>query len=468
MAVNRILTGILFLMCLCSGTLETSNSKQENSTEVLLYQSLMDGYESKVRPVQDWKKVTNVYIDITIYAILSVDEKNQLLATHFLYNRYWRDEFLQWDPLDFDNMTIISIPSEKIWVPDIMISEFVDSGKPLGHSFVYIKNTGLVKYQKTNRVSTMCMFHTYFFPFDSHNCTLSFRSQQHSIEHINMSLWSSANNLKKDLLKFYNQGEWELVQVHTSYRLETDEDQDYAVLMFHIIFKRHPLYYVVNLIIPSVFLMILDIIGFYLPIESGERITFKITLLLGYSVFLIIVTETLPASAHTTPIIDSYFLVCLALLVISLTESIFIVRIVSKKNIHTKVPTWIKKLVLGKLSVIVCMKDKNWSNKTNTFSETLQEMEDASNDNLDRYTENADLSIHTSPDHKERAEILQSIFNEITTIRQHIQDQHNHRVTKEWLLIGYVLDKFLFWLYLITVLAYTITMTICWSYHLTL
>ncbi|XP_075134560.1 5-hydroxytryptamine receptor 3A-like [Leptodactylus fuscus] len=464
MAVKWIQNSIVFLILLCSGTQGTSNFKQSNSTEVRLFRSLMNGYEAKVRPVQNWKKVTNIYLEITVYAILSVEEKNQLLTTYFLYNRYWRDEFLQWNPMEFDNMTIISIPSENIWVPDIMISEFIDSGKPLGHSFVYVNNTGLVKYQKSNRLSTMCMFHIYFFPFDVHNCTLSFRSQLHTTRHINISIWRAENDVKKDLHKFYNQGEWELVKVHSSYRLETEEGQDFAVLMFHIIFKRHPLYYIVNLIIPSIFLMILDIIGFYLPIESGERITFKITLLLDYSVFLIIVTETLPASAHTTPIIDSYFLICLALLVISLTESIYIVRIVSKKNIHTKVPKWIKTLVLEKLSILVCMQD--WHMKPQKFSNTLQDMEDTSKDKLDRNTENNESSTLTTTIVKEHPETLESIFNEIVTIRQYIQDQNNHTASKEWLLVGYVVDKCLFWVYLITVLAYTVTIAICWSYHI--
>lgn len=47
----------------------------------------------------------------------------------------------------------------------------------------------------------------------------------------------------------------------------------------------------------------MDIVGFYLPPDSGERVSFKITLLLGYSVFLIIVSDTLPATAIGTPLI---------------------------------------------------------------------------------------------------------------------------------------------------------------------
>ncbi|XP_075696919.1 5-hydroxytryptamine receptor 3A-like [Rhinoderma darwinii] len=461
MSVNWIQKNIFFLILLCSGT----QGSKSNSTEVRLLHSLLNGYEARVRPVQNWRNVTNVYIDISIYAILSVDEKNQLLTTYFLYNRYWRDEFLQWNPMDFENMTIISMPSEDIWIPDIMISEFVDLGKALTQSYVYINNTGLVKYQKPNRLSTMCMFHIYFFPFDVHNCTFSFRSQLHTIEHINMSLWKK--DIKQDLHKFHDHGEWELVNIHSSYRLETDEEEDFAVLIFHIVFRRHPLYYVVNLIIPSVFLMVLDIIGFYLPNDSGERISFKITLLLGYSVFLIIVTETLPASAHSTPIIDSYFLVCMALLVISLTESIFIIRIVSKRNIQTKVPEWLKILVLDKLSILVCMKDKSWYVKPKEkFPDTLQDMKDTSTDELARYTDISESSRQTAVVIQEGTQILESIFNEIVAIRHYIEEQNDQRTTKEWLLVGYILDTFLFWLYTITVMAYTVTLAICWSYHI--
>lgn len=51
--------------------------------------------------------------------------------------------------------------------------------------------------------------------------------------------------------------------------------------------------------------MLMDIVGFYLPPNSGERVSFKITLLLGYSVFLIIVSDTLPATAVGTPLIGT-------------------------------------------------------------------------------------------------------------------------------------------------------------------
>jgi len=70
-----------------------------------------------------------------------------------------------------------------------------------------------------------------------------------------------------------------------------------------VVIRRRPLFYTVNLLLPSIFLMVMDVVGFYLPPDSGERVSFKVTLMLGYSVFLIIVSDTLPATAIGTPLI---------------------------------------------------------------------------------------------------------------------------------------------------------------------
>lgn len=80
----------------------------------------------------------------------------------------------------------------------------------------------------------------------------------------------------------------------------------FTLLHSQVVIRRRPLFYTVNLLLPSIFLMVMDIVGFYLPPDSGERVSFKITLLLGYSVFLIIVSDTLPATAIGTPLIGHH------------------------------------------------------------------------------------------------------------------------------------------------------------------
>ncbi|KAF7236935.1 5-hydroxytryptamine receptor 3A [Varanus komodoensis] len=110
----------------CFPVSQKIDSKVANSTKPALRQLsdyLLMNYRKGVRPVRNWRKTTNVAIDVMVYAILSVDEKNQVLTTYIWYRQHWIDEFLQWNPEDFDNITQLSVPTEAIWVPDILINE---------------------------------------------------------------------------------------------------------------------------------------------------------------------------------------------------------------------------------------------------------------------------------------------------------------------------------------------------------
>ncbi|NXC46911.1 5HT3A protein, partial [Penelope pileata] len=441
-----------------------------------LSDALLAGYRRGVRPVRDWRTTTTVAIDVMVYAILSVDEKNQVLTTYIWYRQHWTDEFLQWDPAHFDNITQISLPAESIWVPDILINEFVDVGKSPDVPYVYVRHHGEVQNLKPIQVVTACSLDIYNFPFDVQNCSLTFTSWLHNIRDINLSLWRQPELVKFDRSVFMNQGEWELLYVLSHFQEFSVKSSDsYAEMKFYVVIRRRPLFYTINLLLPSIFLMVMDIVGFYLPPNSGERVSFKITLLLGYSVFLIIVSDTLPATAVGTPLIGIYFVVCMALLVISLTETIFIVRLVHKQDLQPHVPSWVKHLLLERATALLCI----WDRKK--FSQSRTQSSDIS-----RHVENNDstakLNHYSSEDPRERevaggtrptpafaplgegSPLIHSILHEITTIRQFLEKRDEFRdVAREWLQVGYVLDVLLFRAYLVAVLAYTITLGTLWS-----
>lgn len=53
-------------------------------------------------------------------------------------------------------------------------------------------------------------------------------------------------------------------------------------------------------------------------------------------------------------------MVCMALLVISLTETVLIVRLVHKQDLQSHVPQWVKHLVLEKATVLLCIRNKKF------------------------------------------------------------------------------------------------------------
>ncbi|NXE16795.1 5HT3A protein, partial [Lophotis ruficrista] len=440
-----------------------------------LAHALLARYQKGTRPVRDWRTTTTVAIDLMVYAILSVDEKNQVLTTYVWYRQHWTDEFLRWDPARFDNLTQISLPAESIWVPDILINEFVDVGKSPHVPYVYVGHGGEVQNLKPIQVMTACSLDIYNFPFDVQNCSLTFTSWLHHIRDINLSLWRQPELVKFDRSVFMNQGEWELLYVLSHFQEFSVKSSDsYAEMKFYVVIRRRPLFYTVSLLLPSIFLMVMDIVGFYLPPNSGERVSFKITLLLGYSVFLIIVSDTLPATAVGTPLIGIYFVVCMALLVISLTETILIVRLVHKQDLQPRVPPWVKRLLLERAAVLLCIRDGKFSQSRTRSSDMARQVENDDStaklnhcgceDPREREAAGGARPVLAAASQAEGSRLTHDVLREISAIRQFLEKREEFRdVAREWLQVGYVLDVLLFRAYLAAVLAYGLTLGALWS-----
>ncbi|XP_008589609.1 PREDICTED: 5-hydroxytryptamine receptor 3A isoform X2 [Galeopterus variegatus] len=435
---------------------------------------LLANYRKGVRPVRDWRKPTTVAVDVIVYAILNVDEKNQVLTTYIWYRQFWIDEFLQWNPEDFDNITKLSIPTDSIWVPDILINEFVDVGKSPDIPYVYVRHDGEVRNYKPLQVVTACSLDIYNFPFDVQNCSLTFTSWLHTIQDINITLWRLPEKVKSDKSVFMNQGEWELLAVLTQYREFSIESNDcFAEMKFSVVIRRRPLFYVVSLLLPSIFLMVMDIMGFYLPPDSGERVSFKITLLLGYSVFLIIVSDTLPATAIGTPLIGIYFVVCMALLVISLAETILIVRLVHKQDLQQPVPAWLRRLVLERTGTtqLLCLGEWSTSQRPPAIPQSTKTDDcSAMGNHCSHLEEPRDLEKtlrgrgSPPPPPREASLAVRGLLQELSSIRHFLEKRDEIReVARDWLHVGSVLDKLLFRVYVLAVLAYSITLVMLWS-----
>ncbi|XP_077610691.1 5-hydroxytryptamine receptor 3D-like isoform X2 [Crocuta crocuta] len=133
--------------------------------------------------------------------------------------------------------------------------------------------------------------------------------------------------------------------------------------------RRRPKLYVINLLVPSGFLVAIDALSFYLPIESENRAPFKMTLLLGYNVFLLMMNDLLPATG--TPLISTvppsikrmkakwvwsvYFALCLSLMVVSLLETIFITHLLHLATTQPPpMPQWLHSLLLYCTSPTKC------------------------------------------------------------------------------------------------------------------
>lgn len=100
---------------------------------------------------------------------------------------------------------------------------------------------------------------------------------------------------------------------------------------FTVEMKRKPKFYVLTIIFPCTLVLALAALGFILPADSGEKVSLEVTVLLSLSVFLLLVSDKLPASAETFPIIGGFYVHSFFFLITDFTHAIIFLKLTSTK-----------------------------------------------------------------------------------------------------------------------------------------
>ncbi|XP_043859563.1 5-hydroxytryptamine receptor 3C-like [Dromiciops gliroides] len=311
------------------------------------------------RPVLNYSFPTYVNISFTMSSILDVDEQLQLLTSFLWLDMVWDNAFISWNPEECGGIQKISVTTQNLWLPDIFIIESVDVDQTPTGLTAYVSNEGRIKYKKPMRVTSICNLDIFRFPFDQQNCTLTFSSFLYTVDDMLLGmekeLWEIVDTSRNLIM---TQGEWELLGINKATPKMSVGSSLYDQIMFHVAIKRRPGLYVVNLLLPSGFLIAIDALSFLLPVESGNRAPFKMTLLLGYTVFLLMMNDLLPASG--IPLISVYFALCLTLMVTSLLESVFLTYLLHVVTTQPPpMPHWLYSLVLRYIKATECFNKRS-------------------------------------------------------------------------------------------------------------
>jgi len=79
--------------------------------------------------------------------------------------------------------------------------------------------------------------------------------------------------------------------------------EPYVDITYTIVLRRKPMFFTYNLVFPCVLLMGIGILVFFLPPESGEKVSLSVTVLLAMTVYQLLIAETIPATSEVIPLI---------------------------------------------------------------------------------------------------------------------------------------------------------------------
>ncbi|XP_039706493.1 5-hydroxytryptamine receptor 3C-like [Pteropus medius] len=324
----------------------------QHGVDPAAFQAVFD--RKAFRPVISFSIPTHVNLSFTLSAILEVDAQLQLLTSFLWINLIWDNPFISWNPEECVSINKLTVSAKNLWLPDIFIMESMETSQAPPDLTAYVSSEGRIRYDRPARVTSICNLDIFYFPFDQQNCTFTFSSFLYTVDSMvlgmNKEVWEITETSRHII---QTQGEWELLGINKATPKMSVSSNVYDQIMFYVTIRRRPRLYVINLLVPSSFLVAIDALSFYLPAESETCVPFKITLLLGYNVFLLMMNDLLPSSG--TPLIGVYFALCLSLMVLSLLETIFITYLLHLATTWPPpMPRWLHSLLLHCASPTKC------------------------------------------------------------------------------------------------------------------
>ena len=74
-----------------------------------------------IRPVGNNTDRLTVKMGIKMSQIIGIDMKRQIMITNVWVEQEWIDYKLKWDPADYGGVKHLHVPSNDIWLPDIVL-----------------------------------------------------------------------------------------------------------------------------------------------------------------------------------------------------------------------------------------------------------------------------------------------------------------------------------------------------------
>ena len=288
-----------------------SNDRETNvsinasySSVAKLYEDVLSGYDKRVRPRANQSEALNVIFLFEIISITEFDTASQKLSILGLFYFQWNDEILAWNPYNYGGIRSAKFPRKEVWSPTMIISKAFDGNGNIGDKMDVITYSfsGDATWAPEGIYDVICDVTTKFYPFDTQSCAMTlYVSDTPSSE---VSLEPMFEGVSTKL--YQNNSEWRLIGVY----IQKIDYHNVHCYEFVVGLERRTDFILNSMVYPLILLSVLNIGIFIVPVDSGEKGSIAVTLVLSYEVFLAGLKGDLPHNSTDLP----YFLIYIHIL----------------------------------------------------------------------------------------------------------------------------------------------------------
>ena len=134
--------GLILIFLINFKIIQVENSFVESEKE--LAKKLLKGYDKTLRPAD----TTQIKFSMYLNRIITIIEKEQILVINVFLDHEWVDTRLKWNPIEYNNISLLRVLGDLMWVPDTFIDTVADHSGfivPSKGSYFILKNNGTFK-----------------------------------------------------------------------------------------------------------------------------------------------------------------------------------------------------------------------------------------------------------------------------------------------------------------------------------
>ncbi|VVD05457.1 unnamed protein product [Leptidea sinapis] len=407
------------------------------------------------------------------------------MTTNLWVEQSWYDYKLSWEPKEYGGVEMLHVPSDHIWRPDIVLYNNADGNFEVTLATKATLNyTGRVDWRPPAIYKSSCEIDVEYFPFDQQTCVMKFGSWtydgfQVDLRHIDEVKGTNVVELGVDLSEFYTSVEWDILEVPAvrNEKFYTCCDEPYLDITFNITMRRKTLFYTVNLIIPCMGISFLTVLVFYLPSDSGEKVSLSISILLSLTVFFLLLAEIIPPTSLVVPLLGKFVLFTMILDTFSICVTVVVLNVHFRSpQTHTMAP-WVRRVFIHVLPRLLVMRRPHYrlDPHRSRFAGILSgdswspalamgvagtESSDCIRDVIQGSPSPSGCRLHDGPplcDTLHRWHHCPEIHKAIDGINyiadQTRKEEESTRVKEDWKYVAMVLDRLFLWIFTLAVVV---------------
>ena len=237
-----------------------------------------------------------VNVAIAVVSVRNINDAQQTMTSSVSISLRWHDKALSWNTSDYDGIEMVEMPVDSVWTPHVYISNSLDKKKLLADvSTVVISHDGVVATFLDREVETMCNLNLEKYPYDTQNCPINIYDS-HMLPGVELQVESY----------FFSQAWSESMSYSCEWYLETQKTETVSLNGIEIPcvslkVRRKTMFYTVCLVLPMVLTSFMNTLVFLVPLQSGEKVSFLVSIFVSTSVFVSFFKDVMPRGLDSVP-----------------------------------------------------------------------------------------------------------------------------------------------------------------------